>query len=112
MEWNVYVENFNTKEIEVWNVFDHSSLRRDIAKLARRRGLTKEVFEESMKTNMMYYYWSKCEWEIILQAWPPRKDFRDEKIDVYDQVKLNWGIFIDYCWSHRSELKKLDKDDK
>lgn len=52
----------------------------------------------------MYYFWSKCEWEIIISGWPPRDDFNDAKIDVYDQVKLNWDKFVDYTWDHRKEL--------
>ena len=23
-----------------------------------------------------------------------------EKIDVYDQVRLNWDYFVDYVWGH------------
>jgi hypothetical protein len=33
-------------------------------------------------------------------------NFRDEKIDVYDQVRLNWDVFIDWLWENRKELKK------
>ena len=54
----------------------------------------------------MYYYWSKCEWEIILSAWPSRKDFNEEKIDVFDQINLNWDRFADYVWENRKDIKK------
>lgn len=51
------------------------------------------------------YYWSKCEWEIILSHWPPRKNAQELKIDVYDQVMLNWPIFCDYIWANKDEFK-------
>lgn len=47
----------------------------------------------------MYYFWSKCEWEIILSDFPPSKKFQEKKVDVYEQVMLNWDIFINYVWN-------------
>ena len=32
------------------------------------------------------------------------------KIDVYDQIKLNFDVFADYVWDHIGEVRKLDKD--
>lgn len=51
----------------------------------------------------MYYMWSKCEYEIILSPWTGRAD--DIKIDVYDQIMMNWNSFVDYVWSLK-EIKK------
>lgn len=31
---------------------------------------------------------------------------RGEKIDVYDQLRLNWNEFIKYIKEHRKEIKK------
>lgn len=45
----------------------------------------------------MYYFWSKTEWEVIVSPWVGKGG--DEKIDVYDQLKLNWDKFVDYVWS-------------
>ena len=49
----------------------------------------------------MYYMWSKCEYEIILSPLTGRAD--DIKIDVYDQIMMNFDRFVDYCWSFKSE---------
>lgn len=81
-----------------------------------------EVFAPQLKSTLMYYFWSKCEYEIILTSWPPYltaaqcKEIKEdkeevkysktvnlevaEKIDVYDQVINNWEPFIDYVWSN------------
>lgn len=107
LEWNVYIGDFNNRRIEVHNIFDHWSFYNDCLKNKKKNGKDREAFFEEMRKDLMYYYWSKCEWEIILQHWPTREDFHDLKIDVYDQVRLNWDAFTDYVWAHLSELKKL-----
>lgn len=48
----------------------------------------------------MYYFWSKCEWEIILSDFPPSDRFKKKKVDVYEQVMLNWDKFINYLWKY------------
>ena len=103
LTWNVYIGDFNGKRIETHNIFDHGGVMEDLRKIARKYK-EREAFEAEVRRTLMYYYWSKCEWEIILSHWPPRKDARDEKIDVWDQVHLNWPIFIDYLWENRKEL--------
>lgn len=48
--------------------------------------------EERLDKMCMYYFWSKCEYEVIVSAWPPR-DGSEEKIDIYAQLRANWDIF-------------------
>ena len=67
-------------------------------------------FATQLKKDLMYYFWSKCEWEIILTSWPPNNNFNDKKIDVFDQINLNWERFVEYIWANKHELKtKLKK---
>lgn len=105
LEWNVFIEYFNEKEIKPYNIFNHYRFCEDCIKYAKKRGMTKEKFAEEIRKSLQYYFWSKCEWEIILSAWVPSKSVPDVKIDVYEQVMLNFDVFIDYLWSHRKELK-------
>lgn len=56
------------------------------------RDIAFEAYEQILDRRCMYYYWSKCEWEVIISAWPPR-DGSDKKIDVYSQLKANWDLF-------------------
>lgn len=113
LEWNVYVENWENGCIEIENIFDHgyflADLKKDAKKLHVRedRPEEKEFFLDRLKRNLHYYFWSKCEWEIILTSWPPGKPgFHDEKVDVCEQVMNNWHVFSEYVWAHRGELKK------
>ena len=106
LEWNVFVENFNGRKIEIYNIFQNTSLLEDIRRDAKKCGEDRVAFEERLRRDLMYYFWSKCEYEIILSSWPECADFREEKIDVYDQVRLNWPVFVDYVWNNRAELRK------
>ena len=105
LKWNVIYGDFNSREIETYNIFRHYSFTHDCAKAARKYKDNREAFAEEIRVCLMYYFWSKCEWEVIVQHWPNGERFHDKKIDVYQQVMMNWDIFIDYLWEHRKELK-------
>lgn len=106
IEWNVYYENFNGRKIEKYNIFNHYSFMRDCTNAAKINDDNKVYFAEAVKRSLMYFFWSKCEWEIILSEWPPGNRCEQKKISVYDQVMLNWDAFIDYIWNNRKELIK------
>ena len=108
--WNVYYQNRTTRKITTFNALSHGGVLKDIVK-ATKKCKTKEEFAEALEHTLMYYYWSKCEWEIILSPWPPRDSEQDIKIDVYDQIKLNWDHFVDYVWNERKNIKYEDKLD-
>ena len=96
--WNVYIYSFNEKKIITYDIFSHASFLDDLKKLKKKKP-TFDVFKEEIRKLLMYYFWSKCEWEIILSAWPPSTDRKEEKkIDVYDQVMLNFDAFCKYVW--------------
>lgn len=81
----------------------------DCKKAARKYSKDREAFEEAVKKSLMYNYWSKCEWELILDHWPHKNTAKELKIDVYDQVILNWDKFADYVWNHAVELRRPEK---
>ena len=100
IEWYVYYHEFNAQKIIKWNVFNHGSFKNEVDKILQEK-LNKEDFAEKLKREVMYYFLSKCEYEIILSPWTGRAD--DIKIDVYDQIMMNFDRFVDYCWSFKSE---------
>lgn len=103
MKWNVYVYDFNQNKIEVYNIFKHGSFMEDIKK-AYRECKSKDEFAEQLKKAFRYYYWSKCEWEVIISPWLGRKNSCDLKIDVYSQVANNWHVFLDYVYNNIEEI--------
>ena len=112
LTWNVYYEDFNHKKIETFNIFDHGRFLEDCQKNARKFRGDREGFAEAVRKDLMYYYWSKCEWEIVLGSLFGREGFRELKIDVYDQVRLNWDAFIDYIWRNKSDLSRQRSNDE
>ena len=132
--WNVYIEDSNRKEIKEFNIFDHYAFYKSIVKILKTK-LSKEDFAERINRELLYYYWCKSEWEIILTSFPPYVDkvevnrikFESEqfnikhghypflmhfnpnvvkKVDVYSQVKLNWDNFIEYLWSQKRNVRR------
>ena len=99
LEWNVFIYDINERQIEIFNVFNHGRYRQEIIKLLNHRNdFTLEEFKEKVKSSTMYYYWCKCEWEILIAPWIG--DFNKEsiKIDVYKQLEMNWNHYIKYLW--------------
>ena len=109
LEWWVWYFNFNAKKIEKINVFDHGSFLNDCKKNARKHKDDKYLFAETLKRDAMYWFWAKCEWEVIICGFPPCYDNVREKIDVYDQLAANWDAFCNYVWSHAVELRRREK---
>ena len=152
--WNVYVYSHNCNEIYVHNVFDHWRFMEDLDKINKRikrkfkntvcvNNEEYNLFVEEVKRSLMYFYWSKSEWEVIITSWPPyvnekgflrlnlkrnehlvkygrfiRTDVNiegEKKVDVYEQIMLNWDHFITYLWNNRKLIKpkqpKFEKTD-
>lgn len=78
--WKVYVGNFNTGEIEKYNIFDHVSFYNDCVKAKKKFKDDRDGFEDEVRRSLMYYFWSKCEWEIILDHWPSGEYYKMRKV--------------------------------
>jgi len=129
MTWNVYIQDANRKEIKVFNIFDHYSFNEEVQKLLKEN-LTYDEFSEKLNRTAQYYFWSKAEYEIVITSWVPhidneelnrlnferekRRTYRyyvnldvDEKVDIYDQLHLNWEQFCKYVYgfSHLKSVK-------
>lgn len=99
LKWNVYIGNFNKREIETYNIFEHWKFKEDCDKAWKKYKTDFHAFSKEVKSSLMYYFWGKCEWEVTIHHWPPNENFRDKKIDVFEQVMLNWDVFIVYVWN-------------
>lgn len=129
MVWNVFVTDMNSRQVEIHNVFNHSSFLKSVNKLLDAK-LPKEEFTEQLRRDVCYYYWCKVEWEITVSHYPSYigKDEMDKlldereqyyrkynkypysndvdlvgakRVDVHDQIMLNWNAFVDYVWSQQ-----------
>ena len=108
MYWRVFVENFNGKRIEEYDIFEHHGFAEDVRKAYCKHRNDFDAFAEKVRGSLFYYFNSKCEWEVIVSAWPPSERVPERKVDVYEQVMLNWDVFIEYVWNqaHARKTKK------
>jgi len=114
MQWYVFVENFNGKKVEKYNIFEHERFAEDVKKIYKKYKNDFDSFSIEVRKSLMYYFWSKCEWEIILSGWPSRDDFCEKKIDVFEQVNMNYEVFIKYVWdmahARKAPARKEEKE--
>lgn len=109
MEWNVYYHDFNREKIIQWNVFKHHSFNEEVDNLLNF-DLTKQDLSNQLNQIALYYFWAKCEYEVIISPWTGRA--KDIKIDIYSQLHMNWDAFVDYVWEHRYPSKWVLYSDK
>lgn len=84
--WNVYIGDFNSGEIKEWNVFNHWAFYDDCVKAKKKFKKDKEAFAKEIRSSLMYYFWSKCEWEIILDHWPSGEHYNMRKIFTLEEM--------------------------
>lgn len=106
MEWNVYRIGYSRDNVETFNIFYHFHFLEGCAKAAKEKEITKEQFAERLKSELLYYYGYKYEWEILISCLLSRDDEKSRKVDVREQIMINFDHFLDYVWNNRSELIK------
>lgn len=126
LSWKVYLKALNATKIIVYDVFADGYYEQK-AKEYKATTSSKEEFSEAFRVCLMSQFWSRYEYEMILTSWPPyisakeleglnqeAKNFEEtyghkpfnlevplnvrKKIDVFEQLALNWEQFIDYVW--------------
>ena len=115
--WNTYVEEFNAKRMEVHNVFEHYGVMDDLRKAAKKYKDDKDSFAEQLRRTLMYHYWSKCEWELIIEfdenehiwlnPWVGCREPENVRIDVTDDKSFDWHGFIE-TQRLRNNCEKID----
>lgn len=102
-KWNVYYYNSNKKEIVVYNALSHSKVKTDIIN-AVKKYTNKDEFGEELRRSLMSRFWARGEYEILIRAWCGGNGDEEIKIDIYDQIKNNWEVFLDYVWNERNNF--------
>lgn len=54
---------------------------------------TFDEFKEFIKSESLYQWWARCEYEIIITDWPSRRV--EEKWDIHKQVLMNIDIITE-----------------
>ena len=134
MIWNVYCESFNNSSIIKYNIFNHKGFTKDVNKLLKEN-TAKDEFAEQLKRSLKYYFWGKTEYEVVITSWPVyiyrseldrlNTEYQEynnkwghypydinivpnvgEKIDIYNQVMMNFDIFVDMIWREKNDASR------
>ena len=74
----------------------------------KKKKLERKEFEKELRSIIRYSFWSKCEYELQLFPWPDSERDKGHKIDVYNQIEINWDRFADYVWENQKLIKKVE----
>lgn len=98
------VKNYLINENKIWD-YDVLKYREDQIKKLKKQCVTKEEFAEAMRREMMWQYWSRCEYEVIieidenyriwLKPWVGCRNPESVKIDVTDDSSFDWRGFAE-----------------
>lgn len=106
MEWYVYRHDTNKGKIIKYNVVNTGVINHLIEMLNQIKKEKGHWCYDDFTTAAMqiyrYYYWGRCEHEIIIKEWVGKE--AEEKVDVFDQLMLNWDIFVDLLYDYVIEL--------
>lgn len=91
LEWYVLNYDFNKKQVENFNIFRSSRFLDCLKETLEHFKNTNDykMFKEELKTDLMYSFWSKREYEISVGDAFEEDLSKYEKIDIYDQVLPN-----------------------
>ncbi len=125
LTWNTYIEDWNANTIKVFNIFTSFNFINGVIE-ANNKYKNDFEFLKEVRSSLMYAFWSKAEYEVIITSWPPhiekeeferltKEDIKyrtgvnlsmGEKIDVYNQVMINWEAFKLYLLTNRKLIPK------
>ena len=102
LEWNVFYYDINRNKITTYNIFNHRRFSKYIEETFEKCK-TKEEFAESLRIELMYYFWSKAEWELVIELtkdnhiflipWCGCRNPEEVKIDVTNDTSFDWDGF-------------------
>ena len=100
--WFVTHYDWNADKIEQYNILKY---REDFIKKLKKKCNTKEEFAEKMRLELMSRFWSKCEWELVIEVddnnriwlnpWASCREPENVRIDVTDREDFDWRGFAE-----------------
>lgn len=105
--------DFNAKEIRKTNVI-HEDILKSLQEMVKKGKIKDRIqFRECLRSEFMYRYWCKREWEISVGDLYEEDLSKYEKVDVYDQLEANMDVITDYIiremgitFNKKSKLKE------
>ena len=115
MSWLVKNFNCNIQKIIDYDVIKY---REDYIKRLKKKCSNKEEFSEALKRDMMYMFWARSEYELIIEIdgggriwlnpWVGCYEPEKVRIDVTDDENFDWKGFADKhigAWFYKNQSK-------
>ena len=102
LEYYVLLPNINNERDYKFNVFHSSRFLSCLMDLKARTKKDSTVnIKEEVKHLLQYSFWAKAEYEIMVKLLCGKEE---HKIDVYEQVMLNYDVFYDYLMNNWKQI--------
>ena len=101
--WNAYL--YENGRLITFNILDSCSFLSEIKKILKDDYGT-EKFRESIRKALMYSFWSKSEYEFLIEPLTSKSN-EYIKISVYDQVMINFDNFLKFLIINREEILRI-----
>jgi hypothetical protein len=102
LSWLVTYYDCNVDQIKYYDILKY---RQDFIKKLKKKCANKEEFAKKLDSELRWSYWSKCEWELIVEVdensrvwlspWVGSRDPQKVKIDVTDREDFDWRGFAE-----------------
>lgn len=115
LSWLVKNFDCNAQVIEDYDILKH---RENEIKKLKKKCATKEEFAKALRSECLYHYWSRAEYELIIERiengriwllpWCGCREPEKVKIDVTDDTTFDWKGFAEEHISkqrYRNEAK-------
>ena len=132
MKWNVIFPDFKTGRLKYYDIFKDAWFKSSMERLLEAN-YEKERFVKELDRAATFWFWAKAEYEFKFTEWPPiinvsevvriveeycetldkgeepAKEVKvypvnSHKIDIYDQLRINWDHFSEYVWMESMKL--------
>lgn len=113
--WIVKNYEINSNAIKDYDVLKY---KEELIKKLKKKKPDKVEFAKEIRSEMMYHYWSRTEYElimkvaenerIILSPWIWRRNSEEAEIDVTDNTDFDWKGFAEKIYirkGHNDEVK-------
>ena len=118
LTWKVMNFDCNAQVIKYYDVLKY---REDFIKKLKKKCATKEEFAEGMRREMMWMYWSRSEYEMIIEIDDNNRIWLNPWVGCYepDKVRVDVTDITDFDWrgfankhiiekGYRSNKAKID----
>lgn len=102
MRWTVKYFDCNRQVITDYDLFPYF---KTFLLTLKKKKKTKEEFAKAIRSELMYHYWSKCQYELIIRRnedgriqllpWVGCKDNELAAVDVTEDTEFDWHGFAD-----------------